>query len=136
MARLLALDYGSKRVGVAITDEMQIIASGLTTVLTKDIFVFLENYLAQENVEKIIVGDPKQMNGLPSESAAEINNFVKQFQKQFPNAIVERIDERFTSKLASKTLFASGLKKQQRKNKALVDEIAATIILQDYMNSL
>lgn len=136
MARLLAIDYGSKRVGVAITDEMQIIASGLTTVLTKDIFVFLQNYLAQENVEKIIVGDPKQMNGLPSESAAEINNFVKQFQKQFPYIAVERIDERFTSKLASKTLLASGLKKQQRKNKGLVDEIAATIILQDYMNSL
>lgn len=131
----MAIDYGSKRTGIAVTDELQIIASGLTTVATKEIFVFLEKYLATEKVSKIIVGDPKRMNNEASTIADEINKFVGKLAQIYPEIEIIRMDERFTSKIAFQTMIDSGLKKKQRQNKALVDEIAATILLQDYMRS-
>jgi putative holliday junction resolvase len=134
MARILSIDYGIKRSGIAITDEMQMIASGLTTIATIDIFNFLKNYFETEKVETVIIGEPKQMNGQPSESAVFINEFINNFGVQFPDMPLVKVDERFTSKMAFQTMIDSGLKKNQRKNKALIDEIAATIILQDYLN--
>lgn len=131
----MAIDYGGKRTGIAVTDEMQIIASGLTTVETKNIFTFLENYFKTEKVSKIIVGEPKRMNNEASSIGAEINKFVDKLAKLYPQIEIIRIDERFTSKIAFQTMIDSGLKKKQRQNKALVDEIAATILLQDYMSS-
>lgn len=131
----MAIDYGGKRTGIAVTDEMQIIASGLTTVATKEIFLFLEEYLKTEKVSKIIVGDPKRMNNEACAIADEINKFVEKLAQIFPQIEIVRMDERFTSKIAFQTMIDSGLKKKQRQNKALVDEIAATILLQDYMNS-
>ncbi|MCL5129760.1 MULTISPECIES: Holliday junction resolvase RuvX [unclassified Algibacter] len=135
MARILAIDYGTKRTGVAITDELQIIASGLTTVNTKDILNFLKTYLSKEKVELFLVGEPKQMDNTASESEAFILPFLKKLEKQFPNIPIKRVDERFTSKMAFQTMIDSGLKKNQRKNKALVDEISATLILQSYLYS-
>ncbi len=131
----MAIDYGGKRTGIAVTDEMQIIASGLTTVETKNIFPFLENYFKTNKVSKIIVGEPKRMNNEASSIGAEINKFVEKLAKLYPQIEIIRIDERFTSKIAFQTMIDSGLKKKQRQNKALVDEIAATILLQDYMSS-
>lgn len=135
LSRLLAIDYGGKRTGIAITDEMQIIASGLTTVETKDLFPFLKEYFSKEKVSKVIVGEPKRLNNEPSEIAAKIDEFVVKFKQLYPEIEVIRMDERFTSKMAFQTMIDSGLKKKQRQNKALVDEIAATILLQDYLNS-
>ena len=134
MPRLLAIDYGIKRTGIAVTDELQIIASGLTTVDSKELLSFLKNYFAKEKVAKVLVGEPKQMNGQPSESAPLVDAFVLAFQQQFPEIPVERVDERFTSKMAFQTMIDSGLKKKQRQNKGLIDEIAATILLQDYLS--
>lgn len=131
----MAIDYGGKRTGIAVTDEMQIIASGLTTVETKNIFPFLENYFKTDKVSKIIVGEPKRMNNEASSIGAEINQFVEKLANLYPQIEIIRMDERFTSKIAFQTMIDSGLKKKQRQNKALVDEIAATILLQDYMNS-
>ncbi|NJB72432.1 putative Holliday junction resolvase [Saonia flava] len=133
MARILALDYGKVRTGIAVTDEMQIIASGLTTVATKELFVFLKKYIDNESVERFVVGEPKQMNNTPSESEILIVPFLDKLQKTFPEIPIERQDERFTSKMAFQTMLDSGLKKNQRRNKALVDEISATIILQSYL---
>jgi putative Holliday junction resolvase len=133
MPRILAIDYGLKRTGIAITDEMKIIASGLTTLDSKIVIDFLQNYFLKEKVEKVLVGEPKQMNGEPSQSTTIIELFITQFQKSFPEMPLERVDERFTSKIAFQTMITSGLKKQQRKNKALLDEISATIMLQDYL---
>lgn len=134
MARILSIDYGIKRTGLAVTDDFQIIASGLTTILSAELLSFLKTYFSKENVEKVIIGEPKQMNGLPSESAGIIEKFIIQFQAEFPEMKMERIDERFTSKMAFQTMIDSGLKKKQRQNKGLIDEIAATILLQDYLN--
>lgn len=133
MPRILAIDYGMKRTGIAVTDDLQIIASGLTTIPSETAIPFLKDYFSKENVVKVLIGEPKQMNGQPSESTPIIEKFVTQFQKNFPDMKVERADERFTSKMAFQTMIDSGLKKQQRKNKALIDEIAATIMLQDYL---
>jgi len=133
MPRILAIDYGIKRTGLAVTDELQIIASGLTTIPSETAIPFLTDYFAKEDVIKVLIGEPMQMNGLPSESTVIIEKFVTQFKTTFPNMKVERVDERFTSKMAMQTMLASGLKKKQRQNKALVDEIAATIMLQDYL---
>ncbi|PID69798.1 MAG: Holliday junction resolvase RuvX [Flavobacteriales bacterium] len=133
MARILAIDYGKKRTGIAVTDELQIIASGLTTVDTQKIFSFLTDYLSKEKVALFLVGEPKQMNNTPSESETIIQPFVEKLQKTFPKIPVKRIDERFTSKMAFQTMIDSGLKRKQRQNKALVDEISATIILQSYL---
>jgi len=133
MGRILALDYGKKRTGIAVTDVMQIIASGLTTVDTKTVFVFLEDYLKKEEVDLFIVGLPKQMNYQDSESEVLIKPFLEKLEAKFPNIPIRRVDERFTSKMASQTMIDSGLSKKQRKNKALLDEISATIILQSYL---
>jgi putative Holliday junction resolvase len=135
MARILALDFGSKRTGIAVTDELQIIASGLTTVLTKGLLSFLKDYLIKESIELILVGEPKQMDNAPSESEQLISSFLVKLEKRFPNIPIKRVDERFTSKMAFQTMIDSGLKKNQRKNKALVDEISATLILQSYLYS-
>lgn len=136
MGRLLALDFGQKRTGIAVTDELQIIASGLTTEPTEKVVDFLKDYLAQENVERFIIGEPKQMDNSPSQSEVYIQEFIMSLKSVFPNIPIERQDERFTSKLAVKSMVAGGLKKKQRKNKALVDQISATIILQDYLNKI
>lgn len=133
MSRILAMDYGEKRIGIAVTDEMQIIASGLTTVPTKEIFEFLENYLKEEKVELFLIGEPKQMNNTASESEKMIAPFIKKLKTRFSQIPIKRVDERFTSKMAFQTMIDSGLKKKQRQNKALVDEISATIILQSYL---
>ena len=133
MGRLLAIDYGSKRTGVAVTDEMQIIASGLTTVDTKNIINFLKSYIDKESVDLILIGLPKQMNNELSESEPLILKFIKILDKELPDIPIQRVDERFTSKMAFQTMIESGLNKKKRKNKALVDEISATLILQSYL---
>lgn len=134
MPRILAIDYGQKRTGIAVTDELQIIGSGLTTIPSETVLVFLKDYFAKENVAKVLVGEPKQMNGEASESAPIIEAFVLKFKTAFPTMEVVRVDERFTSKMAFQTMIDSGLKKKQRQNKALIDEISATIMLQDYLS--
>ncbi len=136
MARLMAIDYGSKRVGIAVTDPLKIIATGLTTVHSKDVIEFLKTYISKEEVECIIVGEPKRMNNEPSDSARFIEPFVIHLKRTFPEIKIERMDERFTSKMAFQTMIDSGLKKKARQNKELVDEISATIILQSYMNKI
>ncbi len=133
MGRILAIDFGEKRTGIAVTDEMQIIASGLTTVDTKDLLAFLKAYTSKEKVDLFLVGKPKQMNNSDSESEAFIIPFLKKLDKQLSKIPIHRVDERFTSKMAFQTMIDSGLNKGQRKNKALVDEISATIILQSYL---
>lgn len=130
----MAIDYGSKRVGIAVTDPFQIIATGLTTVHSKDLIEYLKKYILNEEVECIVVGEPKQLNNEPSDSARFIEPFVLHLKRTFPNIKVERMDERFTSKMAFQTMIDSGLKKKDRQNKELVDEISAIIILQSYMN--
>lgn len=135
MARILAIDYGMKRTGLAVTDALQIIASGLTTVNTNELLSFLKDYISKEPVELFIVGEPKQMDNTASESETLIAPFLKKLEQQFPNIPIQRVDERFTSKMAFQTMIDSGLKKNQRKNKALVDEISATLILQSYLYS-
>ncbi|MDV7187318.1 Holliday junction resolvase RuvX [Lutibacter sp. TH_r2] len=135
MARILAFDYGTKRTGIAVTDDFQIIASGLTTVNTKEIFSFLTNYLKNENVELFVVGEPKQMNNQHSESEQFIKIFIEKLKSTFPKIEVVRVDERFTSKMAFQSMIDGGLKKKQRQNKALIDEISATIILQTYLSN-
>ena len=135
MARILAIDYGEKRTGIAVTDELQIIASGLITVKTDKLIKFLIDYTNKEQVELFIVGLPKQMNNSDSESEKHILSFLKQLKKSLPKIPIKRIDERFTSKIAFQTMIESGLKKKQRRNKGLVDEISATIILQSYLYS-
>ena len=135
MARILALDFGTKRTGIAVTDELQIIASGLTTVNTKELLQFLKNYIKKEQVELFLVGEPKQMDNTASESEIHIAPFIGKLEKAFPSIPVQRVDERFTSKMAFQTMIDSGLKKNQRKNKALIDEISATLILQSYLYS-
>lgn len=134
MARILAIDYGQKRTGIAVTDEMQMIGSGLTTIPSETALTFLADYFAKEKVERVLIGDPKQMNGLPSQSAPLIEAFIEKFIIQFPDMPLEKVDERFTSKMAFQTMIDSGLKKKQRQDKALIDEISATILLQDYLS--
>lgn len=133
MGRLLAIDYGKVRTGIAITDELQIIASGLTTVETKELMPFLKEYCEKEHVEKFIVGEPKQMNNQESESEILIKPFLEKLQNQFPKIPIERVDERFTSKMAFQTMIDSGLSKKKRRDKSLIDEISATLILQSYL---
>lgn len=135
MGRILAIDFGKVRTGIAVTDELQLIASGLETVATKDLITFLKNYIATEQVELFVVGEPKQMNNEPSESEALIIPFLEKLTKAFPKIPIERVDERFTSKMAFQTMIDSGLSKKKRKNKALVDEISAILILQSYLYS-
>jgi putative Holliday junction resolvase len=133
LARILALDYGEKRTGIAVTDELQLIASGLTTVETKNLFDFLNSYITTESVERIVIGEPKQKDGSPSSIENDIQSVLAKLKKKFPNMAIERQDERFTSKIAVQSMIASGLKKKKRRDKALVDEISATLILQAYL---
>ena len=135
MARILAIDYGQKRVGIAVTDTLQIIANGLTTVPVSEIMPFLEEYTKKEAVELFVVGLPRQMNNAPSEAMKYIAPFVGRLKKRFPDIEVKYVDERFTSVLAHRTMIDGGLKKKDRQNKALVDKISATIILQSYLES-
>ena len=136
MGRILAIDYGQKRVGIAVTDETRIIANGLITVHVKDVMSFLKEYIAKENVDCIIVGEPRDMKNRASDAARFIEPFVKHLKKQFPDMVVDRMDERFTSQMAFQSMIDGGLKKKARQNKALVDTISATIILQSYMEKL
>ncbi|WP_019668511.1 Holliday junction resolvase RuvX [Eudoraea adriatica] len=136
MARIIALDYGKQRTGIAVTDELQLIASGLTTVNTKELLQFLKDYAAREKIARIVVGEPKQRDNSPSESEEAIQVFLKRLKESFPLIPVDRQDERFTSKLAFQTMVNSGLKKKKRQNKGLIDEISATLILQSYLNRI
>ena len=133
MPRIMAIDYGTKRVGIAVTDSSQIIATALTTVHSKDILQFLEDYFKKQEVECVVIGEPKRMNNQPSESALYVNKFIEGFVKKFPDKPIKRIDERFTSKIAAQTMLASGLKKHDRRDKKILDEISATLILQSYL---
>lgn len=135
MARLLSIDYGKKRTGIAVSDPLQIIANGLTTVDTSGLFDFLADYLKKEEVSCIVVGLPRQMNNEPSENMRRIEPFVNRLRKLYPHIQVEYYDERFTSRMAHQAMIDGGVKKKERQNKALVDEISATIILQGYMES-
>ncbi len=134
MGRILAIDYGSKRVGLAVSDTLRIIATGLTTVHSKDLITYLENYFKKEIVDIIVVGEPKTLQNNKSDSARFIDPFVVHLQRKFPDKIIERYDERFTSAMAHQTMLAGGLKKKDRQSKETVDMISAIIILQDYMN--
>lgn len=133
MGRILAIDYGRKRVGLAVTDPLQIIANKLETVRAHDIFEYLTDYFVKETVDCVVVGYPTTMRNEASESIRYINPFLKQFQKKYPNMPLELIDERFTSKIAFQTMIDAGLKKKDRQNKELVDAVSATLILQTYM---
>ena len=133
MARILSIDYGKKRTGLAVTDPLQIIPNGLATVATSTLIDFLKDYLSRESVERVVIGEPRQMNGEASENLARVQQFVARFRKLFPTVPIEFYDERFTSVLAHRAIIDSGIGKKARRNKALVDEISATIILQDYL---
>ena len=133
MARILSFDYGTKRIGLAVTDPLQIIATGLDTVHPKDIMEYLKRYLLSESVEAFVLGDPKQMDGSPSESAQHVKGFARTLKKTYPHIPQYWIDERFTSKLAQQAVMQSGLKKNDRQNKERIDTISATLILQYFM---
>ena len=136
MGRILSIDFGKKRTGIAVTDPLQIIANGLVTVATSELLDFLQTYVAQENVERIVIGRPLQLNGRPSENLARVGQFVSTWRKTIPTIPIEYYDERFTSVIAQQTIIAGGIKKKtRREDKGLVDEVSATIILQDYMRS-
>lgn len=129
----MAIDYGKKRTGLAVTDPLQIIATGLTTVETPQLMNFLKNYFASEVVEKVLLGEPVNWDDSDTHATAMVREFAARFRKQFPAIALELVDERFTSKMASRAMIDMGMKKSQRRNKALVDEIAATILLQEYL---
>lgn len=135
MGRIMAIDFGTKRVGIAVTDPNQIISTGLDTVHSKDIIEYLKKYFQKEKVDCIVVGEPKQMNAMASEVAVHVDQFVKQLIKNFPAIPVKRHDERFTSKMAQQAILMSGVKKKDRQNKELVDMTSAIIILQSFMES-
>ena len=135
MARILSIDYGKKRTGLAVTDPLQLIAGGLAPVSTSTLFDYLTDYVQKEQVERIVIGEPRQPNGQPSENLARVQQFVNRWRKAMPQIPIEYFDERFTSVLAHQAMLEGGLKKKARQDKALVDEISATIILQDYMRS-
>lgn len=136
MARILSIDYGKKRTGLAVTDPLQIIAGGLVTVFTSELFDFLNGYVSKEPVERIVIGEPKQSDGSPSENMARVTQFVNRWKKARPDIPIEFYDERFTSVLAHRAMIDGGLGKKRRQNKALVDEVSATIILQSYLESV
>ena len=135
MARILSIDYGKKRTGLAVSDPLQLIAGGLATVATHELWDYLTQYVAREQVERIVIGEPRQPNGQPSENLARVQQFVNRWRKQRPDIPIEYYDERFTSVLAHQAMLDAGLKKKTRQDKALVDEISATIILEDYMRT-
>ena len=133
MGRILAIDYGQKRVGLAVTDPLKIIANGLETIHSKDIFSYLDAYFLKEEVEKVIIGYPVQLNNKPSQSVVYINDFIKKFIKRYPEKPLQQVDERFTSKMAFQAMIDGGLSKKKRTDKALIDKVSATIILQSYL---
>ena len=133
MARVLGIDYGTKRVGIAATDNDQIIASGLTTVHSKDVIQFLERYILENDVEAIVIGQPKSLANTATNSSESVENFTRHLERKFKDLTIYRLDERFTSKLAFDSMIASGLSKSERANKELIDEVSATIILQDFL---
>lgn len=135
MSRVLAVDFGAKRTGLAVTDPLQIVPGGLCTVLTKDLLKFIKEYVGKESVERFVVGLPKQTNGADSDNLPRVQAFVEKLKTAFPNIPVEMWDERFTSVMAHRTMLEAGLRKKERQNKALVDEISATIILQGWMEA-
>jgi putative Holliday junction resolvase len=135
LGRILSIDYGRKRTGLAVTDPLQIIAGGLATVSTSELFEWLQAYLQREQVERIVIGEPRQPNGQPSENLQRVQQFVNRWRKAHPEVPIDYYDERFTSVLAHQAMLDSGLRKKARQDKALVDEISATIILEDYMRS-
>ena len=135
MARLLSIDYGKKRTGLAVTDPLQIIAGGLATVSTSELFAFLQDYVRRETVERIVIGEPRQADGSPSENLERVKQFVNRWKRALPDIPIEFYDERFTAVLAHRAMLDGGLRKKARQNKALVDEISATILLQDYMRA-
>lgn len=133
MARIISIDYGKRRTGIAVTDPLQIIANGLATVSTSQLYRFLVDYMSKEQVERIVIGKPMQPNGKPSENLVRVQQFVAQWKKTHPDVPIDYVDERFTSVLAHRAMIDGGLHKKARQDKALVDEISATIILQSYM---
>jgi len=133
--RILSIDYGKKRTGIAVTDPLQIIAGGLATVSTSELYDFLVGYIGREPVERIVIGEPRQADGTPSENFARVEQFVNRWRKSQPSVPIEFYDERFTSVLAHRAMIDGGLRKKDRQNKALVDEISATILLQDFLES-
>ena len=136
MPRILAIDYGLKRTGIAVTDPLQIIATGLTTVESKQLIPFLKDYFSKEQVELILIGEPKNMDDSDTHATPLVEKCIKELLKNFPATPIKKVDERFTSKMASQAMIDMGMKKKQRRNKALVDEIAATILLQEYLRAL
>ena len=136
MARILAIDYGGKRTGIAVTDPLQIIATGLTTLHSNELLAFLKDYLSKEQVELIIIGWPTNWDNSATHATPLVTKFIKELEKIFPAMPVKKVDERYTSKMAKDAMLEMGLKKMQRRNKALVDEIAATIMLQEYLRSI
>ena len=134
MGKALGIDYGTKRTGIAITDALQIIATGLTTVATHTLDDFIADIVLKEDIDCFVVGDPKNLDGTNNDSTAHVSGFVKRLQKLYPTTLVHQIDERFTSKIAKQSILASGVKKKSRQNKALVDKLSATIILQNYLD--
>ncbi|HMT74772.1 MAG TPA: Holliday junction resolvase RuvX [Chitinophagaceae bacterium] len=136
MARILCIDYGLKRTGIAVTDPLQIIATGLTTIHPKDLIPFLKDYFSKEQVELVIIGWPTNWDDSATHATPHVERCIKDLQKNFPSIPVKKVDERYTSKMAKDAMLEMGLKKMQRRNKALVDEIAATIMLQEYLRSI
>ncbi|RYF96925.1 MAG: Holliday junction resolvase RuvX [Chitinophagaceae bacterium] len=136
MARIMAIDYGLKRTGIAVTDPLKIIATGLTTIPSTTLINFLKDYFSKEKVELVIVGEPKNWDDTDTHATPLVNTVVKKMMKEFREMRIIRVDERYTSKMASQAMIDMGMKKMQRRNKALVDEIAATIMLQEYLRSL
>ena len=136
MPRILAIDYGLKRTGLAVTDPLQIISTGLTNVESKQLIPFLKGYFSKEQVERIIIGEPKNWDDTDTHATPLVEKCIKELQKQFPAIPITKVDERYTSKMAKQAMIDMGMKKMQRRNKAIVDEIAATIMLQDYMRSI
>jgi len=136
LPRIISIDYGAKRTGLAVTDPLQIITTGLTTVESKQLIPFLKDYFAREEVELIIIGEPKNWDDTDTHATPLVEKIIKQLEKNFPKIPIKRVDERYTSKMAKDAMLEMGLKKMQRRNKKLVDEIAATILLQEYMRRI
>lgn len=134
--RIMAFDYGTKRIGIAVTDPLQLIATALTTIHPEDVLEYLSNYLLTEQVERFVIGMPKQLDGTDSQSAMHVKGFIRKLKKRFPQITINTIDERFTSKMASASMVQSGLKKSKRQEKGLIDSISAVILLQDYMRMI
>ena len=135
MGRIIGIDYGNKRIGLAVTDPLQMFASPLNTVSPAEFYIFINEYLKKEEIDAFVIGYPVQMNNQPSESVKDINPFIKNLRKKFPGKLIHLVDERFTSKIAMQTMIAGGVKKKERQNKSMIDKISASIILQSFIDS-